>query len=1630
PFKALCLLNYSLMKRHDYDITVFFTKRGVTADHMNAIPSMYTELDEVTNLQCDYLELLEKCECLEKELSKSKIMLKSFEALQKHVINLEIDLQKCQEKIKNDKSFKVNQSKEFCKEREQYFEIQDLKAQLQDKGIVIRVIPTTSVRRPQLKSNPMKDRVMRNNSKGKKQDVEDHRRNVKLYLPSDTPVCYLCTCEQCGNILNYGTCLNCNSGTGNSFTYDPIPKPFNGIQITPNPPPQCHFNIYLCQICKSNSHYGYEYSQRVPLVYEPKSCYIQNFNNNDYSHDLPCVDPLIDHHCCYECGNSLNNFFCYQSTCEFCGNGAHVSYNCPAQVPSFQTLPSFPQQYPCCKDYGVLPEAGHCQPPQYTVNHPIFNVHNDILTSQTTIGEQMTQLTSMCEMFCQFVQKKREEKQIKEEQVAKAQNWKLPVCYDDDDNEERSNSLQDNIISGLPPCSAITPNDPVDILSMGNEHLDTILAMESDEFIKSCIENLVPNPSESEESLLNRDSSIISSSSKIDSLLNEFAGELTLLKSIPPRIDETDCHPENEIRFTERLLYDNSSPRPLEEFVSKNSNANIESFSPSPIPVEYNDSFMEEIDLSFNPDDPMPPSIKDDDDDSERDIIIHEELLDNYSLSLPVNESFYFDIPSFYRPPAKPPDGNSGILNIKMMGDISEQKVPIPELTIIRVLNQEKSPDLLSHRGLKIFQLSAKRPMMIHGKNIPILDVSLFHFYPLDQFKYGGNWVKLSDLKQALNGRHPMLINSCQRILSSKSSFPQLQLGIHLLHLAGSQPMLKSSYKAKDGVIISIPPLVGGVADVVVDIKGTKSVTIYVCESCLSFKFHGYEFVIGVIFFLNPAKDHRLKAKTLNVNFVCATCGKCVLKEKHYMCVRKFVNGVKSRTKMPIAVPVSTREPKCTVQQSVAKPIRKTVDSESNQKPRNITRKLYERLVEIVLFIVDSVCSKHMTGNLKLLINFVEKFLRTVKFRNDQIAPILGYGDLVQGAVTIKRVYYVEGINHNLFFVDLYSITLQDTNSPNLFCLMAKATSSQAWLWHRRLSHLNFDSINLLSKNDIVTLHAYFAAEGILHQTSVARTPEQNSVVKRRNRTLVEAARTILSAAKVPLLFWAEAIAMACFTQNRSLVIPRHEKTPYHIINDRKLSVKFFHIFGSLCYIVRDGENHDNMKEKGDIASDHVSSDPAPECQRMALEHNRLSPDHQSQENVTQTDKTVTTSNELDLLFSLMFDELLNGSSKVVSKYSAVSTADAPNQSQHHTTPLDTQTTPAPIFENDEFINIFYTLVQDRGETSSRHVDSSNMHTFYQHHPSEHHWTKDHPLEQVIGNRSQSVRTKRQLESDGEMCMFALTVSHTEPKNIKESMADYAWIESMQEERYAQKEGVDFEESFAPVARLEGVRLFIAYAAHKSFTVYQMDMKTAFLYGPLKEEVYVNQPDGFVDPYHPDKVYQLKKALYGLKQAPRACVGTPMATKHLDADLSGTPFNQTKYRSMVGALMYLTVSRPDIMLATCYYARYQAKPTEKHLTAVKRIFRYLKDTIHMGLWYSKDTGVELTTFLDLDHAGCLYSRKSTSGGIQILGGDKLVSWSSKKHDSFPEERFKYLVRRLGMRCLTPDELEVLANESA
>ncbi|GJZ36549.1 retrovirus-related pol polyprotein from transposon TNT 1-94 [Tanacetum coccineum] len=408
-------------------------------------------------------------------------------------------------------------------------------------------------------------------------------------------------------------------------------------------------------------------------------------------------------------------------------------------------------------------------------------------------------------------------------------------------------------------------------------------------------------------------------------------------------------------------------------------------------------------------------------------------------------------------------------------------------------------------------------------------------------------------------------------------------------------------------------------------------------------------------------------------------------------------------------------------------------------------------------------------------------------------------------------------------------------------------------------------------------------------------------------------------------------------------------------------------------------------------------------------------------------------------------------------------------------TTSDEQTSPISLTEVDEF----------------NQEDTDN---FHQVQPSTHIWTKDHPLDQVIGDSSKPVMTHQRLHTDSELWKNKCDVENIGVQNKTRLVA----------KGYKQEEGIDFGESFALVARLEAVRMFIAYAAHKNITIFHMDVKTAFLNGLLKEEFYVSQPEGFIDPEFSDHVYRLKKSLYGLKQAPRAwydklssfliehgftkgiidptlfircherdillvqvyvddiifgstnpnfskhfanlmknnfemsmmgelkfflglqvhqsprgifisqsqyaiellkkhgldeCVSmsTPMATERLDADLQGTPTDQTTYRRMIGGLMYLTASRLDIAFATFVCARYQARPTIKHLKEVKQIFRYLRQSYNMGLWYLKDSRFKLIAYSDADHAGCKDDCKSTSGGLQFLGG-KLVSWSSKKQD--------------------------------
>nr|GEW86616.1 putative ribonuclease H-like domain-containing protein [Tanacetum cinerariifolium] len=971
-------------------------------------------------------------------------------------------------------------------------------------------------------------------------------------------------------------------------------------------------------------------------------------------------------------------------------------------------------------------------------------------------------------------------------------------------------------------------------------------------------------------------------------------------------------------------------------------------------------------------------------------------------------------------------------------------------------------------------------------------------------------------------------------------------------------------------------------------------------------------------------------------------------------------------------------------------------------------------------------CSKHMTRNIKLLINFVWKFLGTVRFGNDHIAAILGYGDLKWGNITITRVYFVECLGHNLFSIgqfcdvdlevafrrntcftrdldsvdllkgnrstNVYTINLYDMASASPICLMACATPTKSWLWHQRLFHLNFDTINDLAKNDLVfglpkfkyakehlcpsceqgkskrashppkpvsnlkqrlhllhmdlcgpmrvasingkryvlvivddysrytwvhflrtkdetpeviknflkkisvrlqaliiivrtdnetefknhVLKEYFDSVGITHETSAAKTPQQNGVVKRRNHTLVEAAKTMLIFSHALLFLWAEAISTACYTQNRSIIHRRFNKTPYELLHGRKSDISYLHVFGALCYLKNDREDIGKLGAKGDIGffigyfansvayrvynrrtkkimeTMNVTFD---ELSVIAFEQNSSRPGLQSMTSgqisseleLTYAPSAITpqrpSERDLDILFEPLHNEYLGGrpskAPRTIPAAPVLQNLQAPTASMNLTpspTASAADNVPNAGFEGDLFVNPFATLSTESVVSSTHYVDPSNMHTFYQLYPHDYQWTKNHPLEQVIGEPSRPVLTRNQLKTDGDMCIYALTVSILEPKSVKEALIDPAWIESMQEELhqfirldvwelvpspddikpftlkwllknkhdeentvirnktrlvvrgYGQEEGIDFEESFAPVARMEAIRIFLAYATHKGFTVYQMDVKTAFLHGSLKEDMYVCQPEGFIDADHPSHIYKLKRAFYGLKQASRAwydelstfllqnkfskgtidltlftrrfdddilvaqvyiddiifgstnprnatlfsdlmknrfemsmigemtfflglqvnqspsgmfinqsnyvneilnkyslntcdIIGTLMDIKDtLDLDQIGTPVDATKYRSMIGALMYLTSNRPDIVHATCVCARYQAHPTKKNLKEVKRIFRYLWGTVNMGLRYTKDSGFELTGFSDVDYAGCKDTFKSTSGG--------------------------------------------------
>ncbi|GJX74119.1 retrovirus-related pol polyprotein from transposon TNT 1-94 [Tanacetum coccineum] len=850
-----------------------------------------------------------------------------------------------------------------------------------------------------------------------------------------------------------------------------------------------------------------------------------------------------------------------------------------------------------------------------------------------------------------------------------------------------------------------------------------------------------------------------------------------------------------------------------------------------------------------------------------------------------------------------------------------------------------------------------------------------------------------------------------------------------------------------------------------------------------------------------------------------------------------------------------------------------------SRKPKNV-----KNVVQIILWYLDSGCSKHMTGNRSQLMNFVSKFLGTVRFRNDHIARIMGYGDYQLGNVTISRVYYVEGLGHNLFSVGQFCDADLEVAFRKNTCFIRnlEASKTKSWLWHRRLSHLNFGTLNKLAKDGLArgiprlkfqkdhlcsacalgkskksshqpkaedtnqeklyllhmdlcgpirvaginekryvlvivddysrftwvrilrtkdeapkaiikcikniqvhlnapvhnvrtdngtefvnqTLREFYENVGISHQTSIARTPQKNGIVERRNQTLVEVARTMLIFSKALLFLWAEAINTACFTQNSSLVRLRYNKTPYEHMQDKKPDLSFFHVFGSLCYPTNDNDDLGKLDAKADIgifvgyalakkafriynkrtqkiietihvtfdelttmASEQFSSGPGFHSMTPATSSSGLVPNPVSQQPCVPPPR-----DDWDRLFQPMFDEYFTPPSVAVS---LVQVAAAPRAVVLADSPVSTS-----IDQDAPSSSIPSTQEQEHSSNISQGFEESLKKPIFH----------DDPLHESLHKDSTSQG------SSSNVRQTHTPFEHLEPKNFKQAMTEPSWIDAMQEEiheferlqvwelvlcpdkvlliklewiykvktdefgrvlknkarlvaqGFRQEEGIDFEESFAPVARIEAIRIFIANASHKNMTIYQMDVKTAFLNGELKEEVYVSQLE--------------RKRV------------------KLDEDLQGKLVDATLYSGMIGSLMYLTSSRPDLIYAVCLCARYQAKPTECqfsgkgilsitlgiHLTWVygtRQIPLYCDNKSVIALCCNN---VQPSRAKHIDVRYHFINEQVENGVMELYFVRTEYQLAHTFTKPLPRERFNFLIEKLGMRSMSSEKLKRLAEE--
>ncbi|GJS58577.1 retrovirus-related pol polyprotein from transposon TNT 1-94 [Tanacetum coccineum] len=720
-----------------------------------------------------------------------------------------------------------------------------------------------------------------------------------------------------------------------------------------------------------------------------------------------------------------------------------------------------------------------------------------------------------------------------------------------------------------------------------------------------------------------------------------------------------------------------------------------------------------------------------------------------------------------------------------------------------------------------------------------------------------------------------------------------------------------------------------------------------------------------------PICDVNVKHTMLNENsqLICVKCKQCMFDTNHDVCFLDFVNVVNVRSK--------SRSAKKSQHHNIWKPTGK-VFTEVGHK-----WKLTGRLFTI-------------GGNLCPLTRITPPKVVHLKETTSNLGS--NATDVPSSSSLVNdRVYYVEGLGHNLFSIgqfcdadhevafrkntcfiqnlegvdllsgsrdtNLYTISLDDMLKTSPICLLSKASKTKSCL-------LRVESINR-KKYILVIVDNYSRLTWVKFLRSKDEAPD----------VIIKCIKNI----QVPL----NATVRNIRTDNGTEFVIQTLCDFYeNLMHDKKPDLSFLYVFGSLCNLTNDSE---------DLGPGLQVMTPTTSSSGLVLNL------------IPQQPCNPSNIDDWDHLFQPMIDEYFNLPTIAVSLVPvaaaprAVDIADSPTSTSID---QDASSTSIPSTQEQEHYLIISLGVEGSPKTSLFHDDplyeplhedstsqgsSSNVRPSHTPFSLIGRWTKDHPIANAIGDPSSSVFTRKKFQTDATWCYFDAFLTSVKLKNFKQEMTKPSWINAMQEEIHEFKRLQVWELVSCPdkvmliklkwiykvkideFDRNRGHPYLCSKCRQKNMMIFQMDVKTAFLNGELKEEVYVSQLEGFVDQDNLSYVYKLKKALYGLKQAPRACdsVDTPMVENNkLDEDLQGTPVDATLYRGMIGSLMYLTSRRPDLTYAVCLCARYEAKPTEKHLHAVKRIFRYLKGTINMDLWYSKDTDMSLTTYSDAYYVGC------------------------------------------------------------